>query len=135
MAHTSDDVSLDSSGDEDDSMTWKKTAIDLKKENVNLKNVVDNLECKVSSLLADAETVRMDVITRAHRMVDCDQELYKRIGDSPSKFFSDTSSSSPAMTFSTIFWRVGRRWQISQWTTSVSMSGIVSRGGEPVATR
>jgi hypothetical protein len=69
------------SSDEDETTDWKTTAVDLEKENEELRDIVVNLEKKVATLRAEAKEIRLDVITRSQRIVECDQELYKRIGE------------------------------------------------------
>ena len=76
MSHDSYD-----SSDRDDSTDWKDTALDLEKENRQLRDLVVNLKEKVATLRAEAEVTRLDVIARSQKIVECDQELYKRIGE------------------------------------------------------
>lgn len=74
------DRQVDSGGrgsDSDDSSTcrdWKGYAFDLEREIRRLRETVE-------SLRADAETQRLDVIARSQKLVECDTELYKRIGE------------------------------------------------------
>jgi hypothetical protein len=81
----SDNVSYGSSKDDDDdddvSADWKETVINLKEENNELRMLVSRLERQVAALHAEAENVRLDVITRSQKIIECDQELYKRIGE------------------------------------------------------
>jgi hypothetical protein len=64
--------------DSDDSSStgrdWKGYKLDLEEEIQRMKETVETLR-------ADAETHRLDVIERSQRNVECDTELYKRIGD------------------------------------------------------
>ena len=74
------DHQVDSGGrgsDSDDSSTcrdWKGYAFDLEREIRRLRETVETLR-------ADAETQRLDVIARSQKLVECDTELYKRIGE------------------------------------------------------
>ena len=69
------------SSDRDGSTDWKDTALDLKEENQQLRDLVVNLKEKVATLCAEAEVTRLDVIAQSQKIVECDQELYKRIGE------------------------------------------------------
>jgi hypothetical protein len=50
------------SSDGDDSTDWKDTALDLEKENRQLRDLVVNLKEKVVTLRAEVEATRLDVI-------------------------------------------------------------------------
>ena len=46
-----------------------------------MRDLVANLREKVATLRAEAEATRLDVIARSQQIIECDQELYKRIGE------------------------------------------------------
>ena len=63
-----------SDSDESTSRDWKAHAFNLEREIRQLRDTVETLR-------AQTEMHRLDVIARSQRRVECDHELYKRIGD------------------------------------------------------
>jgi hypothetical protein len=68
----SDDYS--DSDDSSEGRDWKRYAYDLEKEIKRLREMVE-------SLRGDAEAHKRDLVERSLRRVECDPEMYKRIGE------------------------------------------------------
>jgi cupin superfamily acireductone dioxygenase involved in methionine salvage len=73
-----DDVSDEEQFDEAD---WKEVARKLEKENRRLRSQVLTRDQAVEALQAEVEYIRMDVITRSQKKVECDNDLYKSIAE------------------------------------------------------
>jgi hypothetical protein len=75
-------VSTESSGDEDsedENIDWRKCAIKLEEENEMLRRQLLAKDVKVAALKAEVEGIRVDVIARSQKIVECDPVVYKRI--------------------------------------------------------
>jgi hypothetical protein len=73
-----------SSGEEesdDDKENLKRKIRGLKKQNLDLKKVVVHLQKSLENQMAEVQRIRVDIITRSQKIVDCDPDLYSRIGD------------------------------------------------------
>jgi hypothetical protein len=75
-----DYVSGRSSDDEDDT-DWRDVARKLGRENRKLKSQLVTRDRTVEALQAEVEDIRMDVITRSQKTVECDHDLYKSIAE------------------------------------------------------
>jgi hypothetical protein len=76
-------VSAESGSDdeesEDKSIDWRQCAMKLQEENDMLKRELLANDVKVAALKAEMEGIRVDVIARSQKIVECDPVVYKRI--------------------------------------------------------
>jgi hypothetical protein len=80
MTQTS--VSAESSDDnesEEESIDWRQCTMKLKEENDMLKRQLLTMDVKVVAMKAEMEGIRVDVIARSQKIMDCDPAIYKRI--------------------------------------------------------
>jgi ElaB/YqjD/DUF883 family membrane-anchored ribosome-binding protein len=87
MSSNSDtNVSIDTS-DEDDNNSenqvenWRSKAMELLRKNEKLKSKLRSQDLAMAAVKKELENVRMDVINRSQKVVECTPELYKRVGE------------------------------------------------------
>jgi hypothetical protein len=62
-----------------DGTHWRDVVTKLERDNRKLKSQVLARDRTVAALQAEVEDIRMDLITRSQKTLDCDDDLYKRI--------------------------------------------------------